>query len=274
MPRRIRDGYPSIRWEGPFPRLVLHEKHEGKVKWSLRVITAIGIVTSLVTLPPIFGFSLAVALVPLDVFLEKTLFYYTSMYITAFPDFVYDPDKWSAMAFISVGPFSPASDKIVGLVFTEQEYAANFFDLLRAWNYGSSEDGENNIQLTFVTDEDRYYVYLYPSIERKTIKETFAKVRRQNRLKKYGKEHLGLVMQMIICHTFNTAGDYALGQFTESHPNGKHFLLAPFLSESGGSPKPITEIEPISKFHYKAKIPTELTEEDFEYIHWKKLVRQ
>lgn len=274
MAKRVVDGFPWLRWGKPFPRLVLHEKHEEKIRWSLRILTAVGIITSLITLPILVGFSLAIGLVVLDVFLEKTIFYYTSLYVTALPDFRYEPDKWPAMVFVSFGPPSPESDKVVGLVFSDRDYARKFFDLLRAWNHGSSEDTDNNIQLSFITDEDRYYVYLYPSIEKKSIKKTFAKVKRQNRLKKFGKEHFGLVMQMVICRGFDTSQGYGLGQFTDNHLNRKHFLLGPFISEAGNPPQPIMEIEPISKFHYKAKIPGELTDEDFEYIHWRKLVKR
>lgn len=272
MPKRVKNGWPWLRWDGRFPKLVLHEKHEGKVKWSIRTLTGVGVATSLVSLPTEIGFPLAVGLVLVDVFLERTLFYYTSLYITAFPDFKYEPDKWLAMVYVSFGPPTPDSDKIVGLVFSDKEYAKNFFNLLRAWNNGSSEDTENNIQLSFVTDEDIYYVYLYPSIEKVSIKKTFAKIKRQGRLKKYGKEHFGIVMQMIICHEFETAGIYALGEFTNHHPNGRHFLLGAFFANGQNQPVPIHEIEPISKLNYKSKVRGDLTEEDFELAHWKRMI--
>ena len=51
MPKRIRDGFPWLRWDGRYPKLVLHEKHESKVKWSIRAFTGVGVATSLVSLP-------------------------------------------------------------------------------------------------------------------------------------------------------------------------------------------------------------------------------
>ena len=271
MVKKINWGLPWIRLDKWFPRLFLHEKHEHRIKWALRILTGIGVLTSLITLPPLAGVTLAFFLTGLDVFLERTLFYYTSLYVTAFPK-EYDGNKWSAMTYVSFGPPSPTSEKIVGFVFTETEYAKEFFNLLRAWNDGSSEDVDNNIQLTFITDEDRYYVYLYQSIEKRSIKKQFAKERRRNRLRKHGKEHLGMVMQLIICRGFNTNRGHALGDFVDNHPVGKRFLLGAFLSKTGHAPQPILEIPPISKLHYKAKIPSELTEDDFEYHHWRKLV--
>ena len=273
MPKRIKNRWPWWRWNGKLPKLVLHEKHEGKIKWGMRVLTVIGVATSLITLPTLFGFGLSVSLVVLEVFLESTLFYYTSLYVTALPDFRYEPDKWLAMVYVSFGPPTPNSEKIVGLVFSDKEYARSFFDLLRAWNNGSNEDTENNIQLSFITDEDIYYVYLYPSIEKTSIKQAFAKAKRQGRFKKYGKEHLGIVMQMIICHGFETAGHYALGEFTNNQKNGKHFLLGAFFSDGQNQPEPIHDIEPISKLHYKSKVRGALTDVDFELAHWNRTIR-
>lgn len=275
MAKRIRDGLPWLRWDGLIPKLVVHEKHERNVRWSIRTFTGMGVAASLISLPTEPAFGLALGLVALNAFLERTLFYFTSLYITALPAFTYDPDKWLAMVYVSFGPPSPDSDKIVGLVFSDKQYAKDFFNLLRAWNNGSSQDTENNIQLSFITDEDLYYVYLYPSIEKSSIKQALAKAKRQGRFKKYGKEHVGLVMQMVICHGFETAGHYALGEFTDNHPHGRHFLLGAFYSENGRSqPEPIEDVEPISKFHYKAKVKGNLTDEDFELAHWKRLVRR
>ena len=274
MARKVAYGRRWIRWDKRGPRLVLHERYENKVKWTLRGLTAIGIITSLITLPTVVGFGLSVGLALLDAGLEKTAFYYTSLYATALPDFTYDPDKWKAMVFISFGPPSPTSDKIVGLVFSDVEDAKSFFDFLRAWNGGSSEDPDNNIRLTFVTDEDVYYVYLYPNPGKKSIRTFFSKLKRKNRIRKPGKEHFGIVMQRVICHGFETSGRYALGDFVDNQPNGKHFLLGPFLYREGKPPEPIHEIEPISKLHYKSKVPGTLTSKDFELAHWKKVVKR
>jgi hypothetical protein len=37
-----------VEWRKPFPKIVIHEKFEKYVKWTLRILTVIGIGTSLV----------------------------------------------------------------------------------------------------------------------------------------------------------------------------------------------------------------------------------
>jgi len=197
------------------------------------------------------------------------------MYVQAMPDFEYDPDKWMANVFISLGhPSDPGSEKIVGLVFTEEEYASKFFELLRAWNHGNSDNKDENICLSFITDEDMYYVYLYPSFDKASIKKMHKALEDENKLEKYGKEHFGLIMAMIICRGFSTTHGYALGMFSGNHPVGKPFLLGPFMHVPGNDPQPLNNIEPIQMYNYKAKIPSELTEDDFEYQHWNMVVKR
>lgn len=272
---KYKKGLPWLRFENHFPRLFLHEKHERIIRWVLRGLTTFGVVTSVITLPWFYSLFLSIGLVAFDAFLERTLFYYTSMYVQAMPDFEYDPDKWVANAFVSIGhPSNPNSERIVGLVFADNDYAMKFFDLLRAWNHGDSDNKDGNICLSFITDEDMYFVYLYPSFEKASIKNMHKKLEDENKLKKYGREHFGLVMAMIVCKGFSTAHGYALGTFVDNHPAGKPFTLAPFIQVPSGQPQLIADIEPIRMYRYKAKIPSELTEDDFEYQHWRKMVNR
>lgn len=271
----FKSGQPRLRSGRWIPRLFLHEKNEKRILWTIRALTVIGIAASIISLPWQLSLLLAIALVAIDYFLEKTLFYYTSLYVQPLPDFTYDPDKWVANAFVSLGePSSPSSQKIVGLTFNDSDYARKFFDLLRAWNYGESDDKEGNIRLSFITDENMYYVYLYPSFERRTIKQMHEKLKAENALPKYGKEHFGLIMSLVICKGFETKHGYALGTFTNNHAENAPFLLAPFLHNGGSAdPEPLFDIEPIQLHSYKARIPRDLTENDFEYVHWRKKIR-
>lgn len=271
----MKKGFPWLKLEGWKPRLFLNEKHEKRVKWSLRFFTAFGIATSVLTLEWYFALFLAVSLVLLDAVLENVLFYYTSMYVLPIADFKWEPDKWISNIFVSFGdPHDPKSDRIVGLVFSEIQYAKSIFELLKAWNNGSPENTEDNFFLSFVIDEDTYYVYLYPNHEKKSIKKTHAKLEKENALKKFGKEHMGMVIQMVICKGFHTTGEFALGQFIDNQPIGEHFLLGPFIWDDTGQPKPIQDIEPISMIKYKSKTPAELTEDETEYWHWKMVVER
>ena len=119
-----------------------------------------------------------------------------------------------------------------------------------------------------------YYVYLYPNMEKLSLKNTHKKIEKDNELLKYGKEHLGIIVQMIICKGFPTTGDFGLGVFLDNHPVGNHFLIGAFTQDSNGEYQPIIEIEPISMINYKAKTPSELTDEDQELAHWLKMVEK
>lgn len=257
--------------KGGLPRLYLHEKNEKRVRWALRSITSVGVVMSVVSLPWYYSLSTAVILVGLDFFLEKTLFYYSSLYVgTLMED--YDPDEWVATSVISHGePTDPRSRMIVGLVFRTKDYANRFFDTLHGFN-SSSDDRQKDLCLTFVIDEDMYFVYLYARPDKSSVTEFKEKVEEENKFEKYGKEHFMLSMQMTICKGFETTRNFAIGMFLDNNPPGKEFLLAPYVLDPAQGPMPIDDAQPIVMTDYKAKIATDLDKTDYEYFHWHKRV--
>jgi len=268
---KFKIGLPKVKIENGIPRIFISEKHEQRIKWVVRGFTFLGILISVVSFPWYISLVIALTFLVVDFFVENVLFYYTSAFVLPFPDFEYQSERWVANTFMSMGePENPDSLKIVGLTFDDRGYAECFFELLRAWSRGS-ENKEGDLKLTFLIDEDMYFVYLYPNPESELIEDQFSKVRKENELDKYGKEHLGLIMQLTICKGFETKGQFALGMFTDNHPEDKPFLLAPFLWD-GREPQPLTDIEPIDMFAYKCRLPSELTGDDFEKWHWDMIV--
>ena len=68
---------PKYRWgrkwfeiKDGFPRLFLHERHEQRVRWVVRTLTAIGVALSVVTYPWYVALALSLLLVGLDAFLS------------------------------------------------------------------------------------------------------------------------------------------------------------------------------------------------------------
>ncbi|WP_299022870.1 hypothetical protein [uncultured Photobacterium sp.] len=268
---KFKIGLPKVKFEKGIPRVFVSEKHEKRLRWVVRGFTALGILISVISFPWYISLAIALTFCTVDFLVENVLFYYTSAYILPFPDFEYQSEKWVANMFMSMGePEDPESLKIVGLTFDDSIYAQKFFELLRSWSKGN-ENRNGDLKLTFLIDEDMYFVYLYPDPESELIENVFKKTRKENELNKYGKEHLGLIMQMVICKGFETKGQFALGMFTNNHPEDKSYLLAPFIWD-GNEPQPLTEIEPIEMFGYKCRIPSELTGNDFEKWHWDSLV--
>ena len=68
--------------------------------------------------------------VPWGYVLITAVFLYTTMYIQALPDFTYDPEKWSHMAFVVAQKGDAPS--WVGFIFSDAAYAASVFKLFRS----------------------------------------------------------------------------------------------------------------------------------------------
>ena len=88
-----------IEWHKPFPKLILHEKYEKFIKWILRILTLIGIATSIITLPPVYSLLLSIALLLIEQFFERTVFEYSIFYVFNFPDFEIDYSQWTTSGY-------------------------------------------------------------------------------------------------------------------------------------------------------------------------------
>ncbi len=255
------------------PRLFLHEKNEKVVRWIIRSITFLGILLSVFTFDWYMSLSIAIVLVIFDAFLERTLFYYTSLYVS---DMIldYDPDQWVATVVVSVGePDDPKSRKIIGILLRTQEYAKRFFEVLHNWT-GTPDKTQGDLRLTFIVDEDMYYVFIYCDPMRESFKRFNKKIEKLNILNKFGKAHFPLIMFQTLCKGFETTKGYALGMFLDNNPPGKEFILAPYITSESGKPVPADDIDPIYMTDYKFKIPSDLDRNDYEYHHWYKIVER
>lgn len=266
-------GKKRIEIHNGVPRLFLHEKNERIVRLVLRSLTALGIALSVFSFIWYIALSISISLVVINWFLERTLFYYSSMCVG---DMIldYDPDQWVATVIVSIGePADPRSKKIVGVWMQTQEYARRFFEVLHNWT-GTKDNTQGDLRLTFVIDEDMYYVFMYSDPMRESFKKFAEKIKKANELKKYGKEHFPLIMQQVLCKGFETTRGFALGIFLDNNPPGKDFLLAPYITGHDGKPTPADDIDPIYMADYKFKIPDQLDKNDFEYFHWHKIVER
>jgi hypothetical protein len=154
-----------------------------------------------------------------------------------------------------------------------EEYARRFFNHLHAWT-GRDDNEQGDLRLTFIVDEDRYFVFLYSELMRQSFQKFADEVKEQNLLSKYGKEHFPLIFSQTIWKDFETTKGFALGMFLDTNPPGQEFLPAPYVTSADGTPKPVDTAEPIHMTMYKFKLPHELTQEDYEYVHWHKGVQR
>lgn len=253
------------------PTMKIHKKYENKVKWLTRTVTFIGILSSFFGLDPIYGALLSFILVIINVFFEKTVFKFRTMFIQPLPDFEYDTEKWYAMLYGL--PVSEGTDYKLGFVFNDQEYATRFFDLLRSYNNGEDYDTENNICISLIIESlNDYNVYVYPNPERKVITEFMKAFENQNLLEtKREEEQDFLVTQLTICKEFPFSHQ-GVGSFRANYKEDRPVKIAALLFENG-SIKEIPSIKPIIKDKIKVTRETLLEKTDFEY-QFQRLIRK
>ncbi len=159
----------------------------------------------------------------------------------------------------------------MGVWLRTEAYAQRFFEVLHSWT-GADDGTQGDLRLTFIVDEDQYFVFMYCDPMRASFKKMTDKITEKMRLEKYGKEHFPLAMFQILCKGFDTSKGFALGMFLDTNPPGKEFLLAPYVVGKDDTPRPSEAAEPIRMTTYKFKLPHELNQEDLEYIHWRKII--
>jgi len=260
-------SFISIRWHKFLPRLIIHEKYEKLVKWILRILTLIGIISSAFTLYWYFSLTVAIVLVLVEQFFERAIFQYTTIYVQPIPDFEYKSEEWKGMIFGYPEDGNKNFPKLIGLGFKTEEYAKKFFNLLKQWNYNDLLDKNNNICLSFIIENEKEYsTYLYPNLRRETIGKFFTFTKRSSRLEKYGKEQLELIFNIIFCKLFPFGLNSRLKLFMDRYEEGEPYILDAYIFDKNKI-REIPEINPIEKYHLKYKKRIELTKDEIEFSH-------
>lgn len=259
-----------LEWRNFLPILIVHEKFEKKIKWVLRVIAFTGITTSVISIDKwYFSLGLSILIFLVEQFFERTIFEYTTLVVQPLPDFEIDYKQWKTNGFM-VPMIENLQDLCyVGPTYQDKEYAIKFFNYLKAWNWDSDIDNDNNIILSFIIEPDeRYTTYLYANQGRKNLKAMFKLVAEQNKLEKYGKKQQQFVMQMVYWHTLPFKNGYYIKQFLDfQKPDQKFYLTPSVLPEQEGGQVEFIFDSAILKFGYKLKRRQELDSRDMEFHH-------
>lgn len=262
-----RRGFVSVEFRRWVPRLRILEKYENPVKWTLRTVTVIGIVSGAIAFPWYLGLAMGVVLAAVEQVLERAIFLYVSLYIQPMPRFNYEPDEWLGMVFGR--PADPNSLEIVAPIFRSESYAREFLKLLQAWNYNEDKDLDNNICVSFIIeDHGSYSVYIYPSTDRRSINEFSQRVENEALREKPGKEHFKLVVQLMFCKMFDYSAESHFEGFRHRQSRGQPFWLGVAVQRNGER-ELLMDAGWILKFHWKIKPRRELTRDDMEYEHGK-----
>jgi hypothetical protein len=256
-----------IHWGKYYPKLIIHEKFEKHIKWILRILTGIGIITSFLTLPYWAGIATTLLLFGIGQLFERTLFEYSVMILQPFPDFEIEYDQWLTNGYFLLNPEFGNNDGYLnyfGPAYSDKEYAIKFFNYIRSWNQDKDIDEQNNICISFIIESDvSYSTFLYANPKRKWLDQKFANYKENVKLDKYGKQQQELVMQMVFWKNLKMKKNMFFHKFRAQQKENEPFYFAPFCAETK---RPIEELR-VWKTHYKIKGRSELTPNEIEYYY-------
>jgi len=262
---RFRLSFRIRKIEGRL-RIYVHEKNKRKIKNVKWIFSISGLIFSLIILPPLYSFLIALFLFLSSLSIEKFFFFFVSFYVHYLPDFEINNDLWLGMMF---GYGEPPDRKfqipIVGLLFSDEGYAKKFFSLLRIWNYGLLEDKDNNFVISIILDtDDSYLTYIYPNISRQTAKEFFSYVE-SKRKKTFPEElHVRLFAFLFTMKRFIITEKSYFPTFMRRYNDGVPYRLEAFIGTEENW-KIAEKIPGFTKFNLKIKKRTDLNREDIEY---------
>ncbi|RXG17817.1 hypothetical protein DSM03_101516 [Leeuwenhoekiella aestuarii] len=256
-----------IHWKKYYPKLVVHEKFEKHVKWIMRILTAIGIITSFLILPYWAGIVITLLLFGIEQLFEHTIFEYSIMALQPFPDFDIEYDQWLTNGYFLLNPEIDDHEGYLnyfGPAYADKGYAIKFFNYIRSWNQNKDVDEENNICISFIIESDvSYSTYLYANTERKWLDPMFANYKESMKLEKYGKQQQELILQMVFWKNLKMKEGMFFHKFRNQQKSNEPFYFAPFVAETS---QPIEELK-VWKTHFKIKGRSELTPSEIEYHH-------
>lgn len=255
-----------LEWNNKIPKLVIHEKYENIVKWILRTLSFIGIITAFLTFSYITGIIITLLIFVIEQFFEKTIFEYSIFYLFPIPDFDIEYEKWLTSGYFIIGDkklLKQGYQNHFGPAYEDKNYAIKFFSYLREWNYNLDTDFENNICISLIIEnETKYSTYFYPNSNRKQLEDYFMNYKEKMALKKYGKRQQEMIMQMIFWKRNQNQGTF-FKEFINDLKDSSEYFFAPFYIENE-KPIIIEELK-ILKKNIKVKNRNELTNRDIEY---------
>lgn len=256
-----------LEWRKFYPKLIVHEKFEKYIKWTLRVSSICSVLISFFVLPYIIGIIVSFSIFILEQILEKTLFEYSIMIVQPFPDFVVDYSQWLTNGYLLANEEVQDAEKLInyfGPVYKDVEYARKFFKYIRSWNQDSDTDKDNNICISFIYESDvSYTTYIYANPDRKWLQANFDSAKDRFKYDKYKKNQQSLVLQMYYSKNLKMQEGMFFTKFIKQQKNKKIFYFAPFFIKDNNY-EVIDEMK-VLKMHFKIKGRSELKQDELEY---------
>lgn len=259
--RQFKGRFFYITLEKKIPKIHVNDKYEKDIKLILRIITFIGVLSSVFAFPVWYlNLVLAIFLILLEQFLEKAVFMYYAFYISAIPE--YKSEDWKGMVWVnSINPSENYFE--IGIFFSNREAATRIFSTIKHWSKNGYDDKDNMVQVSIIINKsDYYHVYIYPNVD---LDPDYISFKEKMNKEKPNKENHTDFMSIMLCKGF----DYSTStfpRFQEAYKNGENYYLYAYVLENN-KPVKLSGLGYIKKNVLKIKNEDELTQKDREYEH-------
>jgi len=258
-----------IEWRTFYPVLVLHERFENYLKWTLRATAVIGIATSVIAIDKWYhSLGCALLIFLIEQFFERTVIEYTTLVFQPPPGFTLDPAQWKQNGFrIPMDQDNPDL-AYFGPAYVDKAYAIKFFNYLRSWiDGGGNDDVENNLVVSIVIEPNaKYTTYIYANLGRVRLKHLFKRLGDQTKLSKYGKQQQQFFQQMFYWHTLDFQEGLLINRFLNFQKPSEPFLFAPTVIASDGKEAELLFDQAIKKHEFKLKQRHEVLKHEPEHL--------
>lgn len=264
--RKNKNRFFYISLKKGIPKIHINEYYEKWIKWILRILTVMGIISSVFAFSWYLNLSLALCLLGIEQFLERAIFIYYTFYLSAIPR--YNSDDWRGMVWVHSENLPPNYFE-VGMFFSSREATERIFPVIKHWSKEGEEDISNLIQVSVVInrDADDYHVYIYPNTE---LDPDYLSLKTKRDKEYPQKEHVMETFSIMFCKGFNYAGSSFPG-FQKFYNDGDFYFLCAYVFEDD-KPVKLSNLGFIKKNILKIKNQNELTRADREYEHAKFLI--
>lgn len=223
-----------------FPHIKINEKYQKSVKRILRVLTVIGIASSIIAFSTwYYSLIFSIVMFLVEQTFEQIIFTHTVMLVQPLPQ-NWDGSKWTGMIMAT-----NERDLFLGFGFSNKTVGIDFFNTLLAWNENKNINDEN-IQLSLVQeDKENYSVHIYPTLEREFVKENFLLHQKIfDKKENAGKELNVLVTQMCFCKVFPISPTCAYN-YLKNHTENIYIQLFDTSKVNENDPTTYCDVSPM-----------------------------
>lgn len=256
-----------VKKEKCFFNIIIPEKYKGALNISKWLITAVGLISSLIVFPSVlYSFLFAFLLFLVGTFLEKVLFHYSPLYIQPLPDFEIENEKWLGMTYGHyLDPETEETYPMLGMFFSDEVYLRNIHRLLMEWNYGDFFDAQDNIQMSQILRENSTYTFfVYPNPDRETVKNFFQKAETERKQISLTDVQMKHFVQLVMGKGCRMTNRQKLEEFIELYKK-KQFFFFELLLMRGNQPEALPDLGVFKKRRLKVKNESDLDRKDIEY---------